>query len=280
MEPWLIFGILGYLAYAISTSLDKVFLNHKYSPLGINLYKMLFNGLILLLIGSIFFSFHITTRLLFFSLILGSIYALASILYYYSLKVTDATVFVSHYQALSILFSFLGTLIIFSEPASALNFTGLALIILGIYLLLLKGTSSIPKIDHGFLYIILSALVFLAYALLSKRFLFDTTPIELATLMYLASAIFIAIYIALKKRRKAFSLKHAKIAISSVFGALGTFAIFFALTKGYASRVFAIAGISSAGVFLIAAIFLKEKSSWKRLLGTLTIILGIYLVAM
>jgi drug/metabolite transporter (DMT)-like permease len=40
------------------------------------------------------------------------------------------------------------------------------------------------------------------------------------------------------------------------------------------------AGVSSVTVFLLATVFLKEKFHWHRFIGTLIVVVGIYLISL
>lgn len=55
MELWLILAILSNLFGAITSSLDKHFLNQRQNPFMANTAKMFFDGLFLLIFGLIFF---------------------------------------------------------------------------------------------------------------------------------------------------------------------------------------------------------------------------------
>ena len=44
MELWLLFGILSYFSYSISTSIDKYMMNKKYDIIKTSTFKMFFDG--------------------------------------------------------------------------------------------------------------------------------------------------------------------------------------------------------------------------------------------
>ncbi len=69
------------------------------------------------------------------------------------------------------------------------------------------------------------------------------------------------------------------IITASFFGAMGTFLLYSALAIGDASKVFSIAGLQSAFIFIIASLFLKEKFRWHRLGGTMIIVAGVFLIS-
>jgi len=70
-----------------------------------------------------------------------------------------------------------------------------------------------------------------------------------------------------------------KIASASFFGAIGTIFLYSALSLGYASKVYPIAGLTSIFIFIIASFFLKEKFYWYRLIGIVFAFFGIYLIS-
>jgi uncharacterized membrane protein len=56
--------------------------------------------------------------------------------------------------------------------------------------------------------------------------------------------------------------------------------LFSAAALGNASKVYPLAGLQSAFIFIIALLFLKEKFYWHRLAGTVIVFLGIFLVSL
>ena len=74
METWLLFGILAYVFYGISSSIDKYFMKHVYRPIATYMFKMFFNSLTILLVGIFFFNIELTLRLCLWSILFGSLY--------------------------------------------------------------------------------------------------------------------------------------------------------------------------------------------------------------
>ena len=280
MELWLLLGILSYLSYAVCTSIDKYLMNTKYDPLVTNTVKMFFDGITVLIFGLLFFNLEFTSELLYWSLPLGALYALAGILYLKSLKSADAVTVIPFMQSFTILTVFICSIFLFSLTASNYNYIGILLIVTGVYLVLSKDKLKIPKIDRTMFLVTCSVIILTIYILLVKAALYDINPVNLAVMMYFSSASILFGYTVFKNRQKQiFNIKNLKIIPAGFFGGLGTLLLYAALSMGEVSKVYPIAGLQSAFVFIIATIFLKERFYRNRLLGTIIVFAGIYLTS-
>ncbi len=281
MEKWLLLGILSYLSYAISTSIDKHLMNKEYDPANTNTLKMFFDGLILLIIGFLFFNLNFTFELFSWSLILGGLYAISGILYFTSLKLEDVGIIIPYLQSSGILLIFISSTIIFNEIVNIFNYIGIALILIGVYAVLSENGFKIPKLNKAVFLVLTIVILHTIYALLTKNLLFKIEPINLAIMMYFSSAMFLAGYLALfKRQKKLHNINGSKIIVAAFFGAMGTFLLYSALAVGNASKVYPIAGIESVFVFILASIALKEKFYWHRVAGTIIVFLGIFLISL
>ena len=279
------FGILSYFSYAISTSIDKYMMNKKYNVIKTSTFKMFFDGIILLIIGLIFFNLNFTYNLFLWSLVLGVIYALAGIIYYNSLKLKDVEEVVPSIQSLTILLVFIGSITVFKELVNSFNYIGVILILVGVYLVLSKKYLKLPKFDKAILLIVLIIILTTIYSLLVKKLLFHIEPINLVIMMYFSTTIILVFYQLFFKRESLSSIFQfkpniSKIMIAAFFGAIGTFLLYYALSIGNASKVYPLAGLQSVFIFIIASIFLKEKFYWQRLVGTVIVFFGIFLVSL
>ncbi len=280
MEPWLIFGGLAYLSYGVSCAIDKYFMKNGYEPISTTLFKMFFDGAVLLILGLLFFGLHITIELFLWSLLLGTLYGLSGILYFSVLKTKNVEVVIPFFQSFKILLIFVSAIFLFKEIVNFSNVIGLMLILIGIYAVLSGDGIKFPKLDKGIGLIGLMVLMHVVYALLAKKLLSDVQPIDLAIMLYFSATLVTGLYILFSKKQRArFDIKSSKIVISAVFGGMGTFLLFTALTTGKASKVFSLAGLQSVTVFLLAMFFLKEKFYAHRLFGILSVFLGIYLIS-
>lgn len=285
MKLWLILGILAYLSYAVSTCIDKFMMNKKYGILRTNTFKMFFDGLILLIIGLIFFNLSFNRILIFGALILGFLYATSGIIYYKALKIRAVGEVIPALQSSQILLIFIASIIIFNEPVNPFNYIGIILILAGAYSVLSKNGLKFPNFDKSLVLIIFLVILHLIYALLAKKILsIDVQPISLAIVMYFSTTLVMLVYDLILKRKSFFSVIRIrpdilKIGAAAFFGAIGTFLLFSALSIGNASKVYPIAGLQSVFIFIIALIFLKEKFKWHRLIGILIVFAGIFLIS-
>ncbi|UCD07890.1 MAG: DMT family transporter [Candidatus Aenigmatarchaeota archaeon] len=282
MEPWLLLGVLAYLSYAISTSIDKRFMNRGYEPVSIQTFKDFFDCVILLIIGLLFFSLNFTFELFLWSLLLGFISAISGILYFTSLKLKDIEIVVPYLQSSTILLVFISSIILFSEIINPFNYIGLVLILIGVYAVLAKKGLGLPRLDRAILLISLLVVLTAAYLLLVKSLLFNIEPINLAISVYFSTTIILACYMLIfrRKQKGSFDIRNSKIAVSAIFGSMGTLFLFYALSLGFASRVYPVAGLQSVFVFIIASIFLRERFYWHRLAGTIIVFLGILFISL
>ncbi|NOQ55432.1 MAG: EamA family transporter [Nanohaloarchaea archaeon] len=287
METWFIFGILSYLSYAISTSIDKYMMNEKYNTIKTNTLKMFFDGIILLIASSIFFNISITNNLIFGSLILGSIYAFSGIFYFETLNLKDVSSIVPYYSSASLLFIFFGSIIFFNEIVNIFNYIGIAAIMIGIYLVLSETGLRLPKKDKGLTYATIVIIFSVSYSLLTKLFLNDIEPMALAICMYFSATLFLILYLHIFKKENLKQITHYKrykkqiknIFIASFFGASGTFLLYYALSVGNASKVYPLVGLQMIFIFMIATIMLKEKFRLHKFIGTLIVFIGIFLIS-
>ena len=246
---------------------------------------MFFDGVILLIIGFLFFKLNFPPNLLLWSLVVGLLYALGGIVYFSVLKLKDVSQVIPFSQSSEILLIFLGSLLLFNEIANVPNYIGVVLILIGVYAVLSETSFKRPRIDKAF-YLLLGVVVInVFFWLLVKKLLYDVQPIALAITMYFATTIIMILYQALFNRKALKALTRinheiSKIGIASLFGAMGTLLIFFALTLGDASKVYPVAGSQAVFVFVIASAFLKEKFRWHRLIGTIIVFAGIFLISL
>lgn len=277
---WLLLGVLSYLSYSISTSIDKFLMIKGYNLLNVNTFKMFFDGIILLVIGLLFFDLNFTPRLILWSLILGGIYAIGGIVYYFSIKRKDLDIVIPYYQSSSILLTFIGSIILLKEVVNLHNYLGAGFILIGVYVVLSKDGFKFPKLDKIILLILTIIILNTGYSLFVKKLLYDIKPINLAIMMYFFSALIMSPFLLFsKKQNKLKDIKDIRIIAASFFGAMGTLLLYLALSVGNASKVYPLAGLESVFIFVISSIFFNKKFYWYRLIGTIIIFLGIYFIS-
>lgn len=284
MELWLLLGILSYLSFAISTTIDKDMMNRHYGALRTNTIKMFLDGVILLAIGFLFFELKFTFNVLLGALLLGGTYALAGVLYFKSLKLKDVATIAPFMISSIILFVFLGSVFLLNETVNAFNYVGVFIVVGGIYLLLSEKSFSIPRPDKGLILAVFVVVLVVFGSLLTKILLFNAEPITLGVLMYFSSALFLLVYHLFLKKDSLWAPGYFKdgfkrIFVASFFGTLGTGFLFLALSLENASKVYPLGGLQSVFIFAIAILFLKEKFYWHKLLGILIVFAGVFLVS-
>jgi uncharacterized membrane protein len=182
------------------------------------------------------------------------------------------------------LFIFLASIVFLHEPATPPNYVGILIIVIGIYLVLAEQTTKVPRLDRNLLIIAALVPIDIAYALLVKTFLGSTEPVALAVSIYLMAFLMLTVVSLFLRRQRqpTASLKpHLRIVLpASLCAAAAAGFLYTALSKANASKVCPMAGVSSIMVFLLATLFLQEKFYRHRFIGTLIVVLGIYLVSL
>jgi uncharacterized membrane protein len=70
------------------------------------------------------------------------------------------------------------------------------------------------------------------------------------------------------------------VLVASLCAAAAAGFLYTALSQANASKVYPMAGISSVTIFLLATLFLREKFHKHRFIGTLIVVIGIYLISL
>jgi uncharacterized membrane protein len=285
MELWFVLSILGYTIGAVASILDKHMMNQQYHPVTTVLLRTLFNAVFLGSAGLLFLNLRISTSLLLLAAIPAFLLAISFVVYLRVLQKKNASEIQPFSQSLDVLFIFLGSIILLHEPATLANYAGILVMVGGIYLVLTEHITKRPRLDRNLLIIAALVPIDLAYALLVKTFLGNTEPIALAVSIYLMAFLMLTV-IYLFMRRKiqpaSASLKPQlrTVLVASLFAATAAGLLYTALSQANASKVYPMAGISSITVFLLATIFLKEKFHRHRFIGTLIVVIGIYLISL
>jgi len=285
MELWFIFTIIGYMIGAVSGILDKYMMNLQYHPVTYVLLRTFCNAIFLGSAGLLFLNLCITPSLLLLATIPALILAIGFVIYLFVLQRKNASEIQPFSQSLDTLFIFLASILLLQEQASPANYVGILVIVIGVYLVLTENITKIPRLDRHLL--IIAALVpsDVAYALLLKTYLRTAEPIALAVSIYVIAFLFLAIISLLMRPRlqpTKTSLKSLLriVPIASFCAAASIAFLYTALSLANASKVYPMAGINSAMVFLLATMFLKEKFYWHRFIGTIIVVLGIYLISL
>jgi len=281
MEIWFILSIAAFLSYAISTAIDKYMMDHHFALVRTSAFKMFFDGMVILVIGSLFFNLVFNPLTIALSLLLSIVFAFSMVYYYRTIRMKDVDEIIPFSSAGQILLTFSLAVIVFNESIIKINILGLVLILMGIYSILSSDGIKIPKINKAFYLVITSILLGTIYALLLKTILNYTEPVTLGIVTYFWTAIILYVY---NRRKNVKIYEHRKklkvIFVSAIFGGTGTMLLYLALSMGEASKIFPIGGLHSVFLLIIALLFLKEKFYWHRLLGILAVVAGVYLISL
>jgi len=285
MEPWFILCLLGYTISAVSSTLDKYMMNQMYHPVTTVLFRTLFNAMFLGTAGLILFHMTLSPLELALAFVPAVLLIISYAVYLRVLQRRNATEIQPFSQSMDVLFIFLASILFLHEPAENINYLGLLVIVIGIYLVVTEHITKLPRLDRNLLIIAALVPIDVAYALVVKTYLGSTEPIGLAVSIYLMSAVLIAIITVLWRKKMNITLSGVKpqlrpVLASSLFAATSAAFFYTALAQADASKVYPMAGISCVVVFLLASFFLKEKFRWHRLIGTIIVIAGIYLISL
>jgi drug/metabolite transporter (DMT)-like permease len=174
------------------------------------------------------------------------------------------------------------------ERLSATRYAGVGLIILGIVVLSISRSSSLPSASR--LGLFLATLSFLAFGLMGVaakegvRVVGNDNSMGFYALVYLPVGIS---YWAIKRKghpeqslarmpRKAIGIG----AVGLVFGAIGGILLIWAMVDGPASIVVALSGAYPIVTIAVALTFLKERVVMRQALGLLSVLAGLPLVSL
>jgi uncharacterized membrane protein len=286
MELWFLFAVLGFIISAVASTLDKHMMNLHYHPVTTSLLRTLFNGLLLGTAGFLFLNLRITPTLLLLAVLPAFLLAVSYVVYLFVLQRKNASQIQPFSQSLDVLFIFLASVVFLQESVTWENYAGILIVVFGIYLVLAEHVSKIPRLDRSLLLIAALVPIDIAYAVLIKLFLGSTEPIALAVSIYLLAFLMLGIMLLLLRGRRPHEAstyirpRVRTVLVASLFAATAAGFLYTALSLANASKVFPLAGVSSVAVFLLATLFLREKYTPHRLIGTLVVVLGIYLISL
>ncbi|MCX6671632.1 MAG: DMT family transporter [Euryarchaeota archaeon] len=285
MELWFIFAILGYTIGAISSILDKHMMNRLYHPVTWVLLRTLFNAVFLGTAGLLLIHLQITPSLLLLAAIPAFLLVISFVVYLFVLQKKNASEIQPFSQSLDTLFIFLAAVIFLHEPASLPNYVGILVTVIGVYLVLTEHITKVPCLDRQLLIIAALVPVDIVYALLVKTFLGTADPIALAVSIYIMAFLMLLVVSLLLRRyihTTPASLKPQLrvVLVASLCAATAAAFLYTALSQANASKVYPMAGVSSVAVFLLATVFLKEKFHRHKFIGTLIVVIGIYLISL
>jgi len=285
MELWFIFAIVGYMIGAIAGALDKYMMNQQYHPVTTVLLRTLCNAIFLGTAGLLLLNMQLSPSLLLLAAIPASLLAFSFVVYLFVLQKKDASEIQPFSQSLDTLFIFLASIVLLHEPANILNYVGIIVIVIGVYLVLTEHITKIPRLDRSLLIIAALVPIDIAYALLVKTFLGTAEPIAFAVSIYIMAFLMLLVVSLMLRRyvnNKTASIKPQipTVLVASLCAAAAAAFLYTALSQANASKVYPMAGVSSVAMFLLATMFLQEKFHKHKFIGTLIVVVGIYLISL
>lgn len=285
MELWLIYAIIGYTIGAVSATLDKYMMNRMYHPVTTVLLRTLCNAIFLGTGGFLLLNMHLSISLLLLAAIPAFLLAFSFVVYLFVLQKKNASEISPFSQSLDTLFIFLASIIILNESARLENYIGILITVIGVYLVLTEHITKVPRLDRSLWIIIALVPIDIMYALLVKEFLGDADPIALAVSIYIMAFLLLFIVSILLRRhinnKTTFRMPQLRtVLVASFCASIAAAFLYTSLSLANASKVYPMAGINSVAVFLLATVFLKEKFHKHRFIGTIIVVLGIYLISL
>lgn len=279
MELWFYLTILSIFSFSISTSIDKKLMNSKNNPVGTNTFKMFFDWIFLLVLGLLFYKINFNFNTLLIGFILAIPYSISGIFYFNLVNVENISKSMPILQSLNTILIFILSIVIFNEKTIFFNYIGVFLSIIGIYLIMTENLS-LPKIDKGFKLILWITVINLIYYILLKFFIQSQDSINLAISMYFFTALILFVYNQIfLNSKEIYSKLNLKLTfIAALFGGGGTFLLYSAIKLGNASKIYPMLATGVLFTYIIAILFLKEKITFKKMIGVLISTLGIYLI--
>jgi len=281
----LIFTLVGYMIGAIPSVLDKYMMNQWYHPVTTVLLRTLCNAIFLGTAGLLFLNMRLSLSLLLLAAIPALLLVISFVVYLFVLQKRNASEIQPFSQSLDTLFIFLASILLLHESASLPNYIGIIVIVIGVYLVLTEHVTKIPRMDRSLLIIAALVPLDIAYALLVKTYLGNADPIALAVSIYIMAFLILSVVSVVLRRRinnKPTTLRPQIriVMVASFFAATAAAFLYTALSQANASKVYPMAGINSVVVFLLATMFLQEKFHKHKFIGTLIVVVGIYLLSL
>jgi uncharacterized membrane protein len=279
---WFYYSLGGAIFYAIAEIIGKYLADEKSEPVYLSILGTFYAAVVALSVA-----FLTRQGVMNFApvavigLVVSSfVYALGCITYYAALKNCEISEFVL-LTRVQVIVVFIGGLLIFHETMGILKIIGSLSVIIGIILISYRKSGF--QITKGAVWALITALLFGAGALIDKAIIKNFTALLYTGLNYAFSTIFLAapaIYLVKKQKQLPSAKIHSFMFISAVFYAFSAAAFFSSyLNKGYVSLTSIIGQLQIPLVILYGLIILKEKQNiWQKIVATLMMIIGAYLL--
>ncbi len=258
---------------AIATILARPLLKQidSKSIIGINFLTM---GVVLLLLSPLFYKFQ-ASAITFAVLISISLIDTAANYYYFkTFEKTEAAV-AAPLLALSPTFTFIFSWILLKEGTSIYNLI-LALLIIIITVTSITDFSNFAKTNTATLIPAMIAVLLFGLSAVPAKYLLNNLQVINAPTLYMFRAGFIALFSLLLFgfNITAITVKQYRlIFVRGLFVIAQWILLYYAISRGNTGVSATLANIAPVFVFILAAIFLKEKITWKKMLAALAILI-------
>ena len=280
---WLLFALVAALCYAIADIIGKYIADKKSDPILLGVLANFYAG-----ITSLVFIFFEPIKITYaFPIFLGIaiaalMYAVGTITYYSSLKITPISEF-SLLTRSSAFITFLGGIIFFQETLSTFQAIGVILIITAIISLTWNGKKI--SLHKGSILALVTALVFAIGALIDKSIYANFSKAVYIALGYFVTTAFLLPVVpqAWKKSETKPKLKtHLLLFTTSSLFAVAAFLVFSAYNAhGPISLTQLLTQFRIPIVVLYGFIILKERDRLpQKIISTILLIIGSYLLQM
>lgn len=287
IKLWFLLALSAAALTALTHIFDKI-LTTELHPWTIPAIKKIINGIILILVSHFLFQFYFPMKpyFWFFLLILALPEAAATVFYFAGIKGEEISRIIPYQSSLLVVFPFVFALLFLSESVTSINVLGVLLISIGAYVILSDGEFKIPRTTKGLILITLAAFAWAVYGILAKMGTSFFPPYILAIYVFFIGDAFIwGVNLKYKKKeqiisvKKTFNTKTFFILLIACLGAsLSSLFTFFALGMAPASKVLPLVKTSPLFLVLMSGTILKERKIFIRLLGSLLLVIGIFIL--
>lgn len=287
MLTWLTLSILSGFSQALLGFFSK--LSFKNSDEYINSFALAFFGLLSLLVLFPWFDWPGGNYDFWYAAAVSIILNIVGLYFFMrSLAMEDMSL-VMPLLAFTPFFIIFSSRLILGEMPSRFGVSGIGLIILGSYILNMRSPKDLMSpvksllLNRGSQSMLLVAFLFGISTNFDKIGVQNSNPVTYLIVVKVALALFFAIVIALGKSRKGFGviLPNLRLLLPiGVFSAISSLAYAGAINLSLVVYVVSLKRTSALFAVILGFLVLKEKNIPARLLGSLVMVLGVFLIAL
>lgn len=288
MSSWLYLGIISLFCFSIINIVDRKFLGDlKVNPVVFPAIATTLGTFFTLLFLLFFIGIpdHISYKIILCGVIGGLIDFISASFFYYALSKAPISRVIA-LDRIKLLTSLFLAVLLFNENFYWIWVPGILLIIIGNILLIKKDKNIADKYNQGMWFMFIAGLIS-GFAIIPEKFGVSIgAPVLIAFLASTTRSIFYILH-ALIRHRHHFNhfinhLKQKKWVVSLIFrsfcSASGWVAFYYSLSIGLISKVTPLLQLRPVCAVLLAAFFLNEKETKRRLFATIIITIGALLI--